>query len=108
MIIRSIGTALPLTTTINFTACQQRIGLYTSVPFISPRRACAARVTVLDLCVCLSIDLIPRGTVPRGIRSITMVCLSICLSVYLSMTILGLEATRRIMSDTNSFSATRA
>ena len=45
---------------------------------INPRRACAARVTVLGLSVCLS------------------------------TTILALQATRRLMSDTNSFSATRA
>ena len=45
---------------------------------INPRRACAARVTVVVLCVCVS------------------------------TTILGLQATRRLMSDTNSFSATRA
>ena len=50
---------------------------------INPRRACAARVTVVGLCVCL------------------FVC---CLST----TILALQATRRLMSDTNSFSATRA
>ena len=43
---------------------------------INPRRACAARVTVVVLCVCLS------------------------------TTILALQATRRLMSDTNSFSAT--
>ena len=49
---------------------------------INPRRACAARVTVVVLCVCLS--------------------------VCLSTTILALRATRRLMSDTNSFSATRA
>ena len=54
--------------------------------FINPRRACAARVTVVGLCVCL------------------FVCLSVCLST----TILALQATRRLMSDTNSFSATRA
>ena len=54
--------------------------------FINPRRACAARVTVVVLCVCPSV----------------------CLSVCLSATILGLQATRRLMSDTNSFSATRA
>ena len=53
---------------------------------INPRRACAARVTVIVLCVCLS------------------VCLSFCLST----TILGLQATRRLISDTNIFSATRA
>ena len=41
---------------------------------INPRRACAARVTVVVLCVC--------------------VC----------TTILGLQATRRLMSNTNSFS----
>ena len=49
---------------------------------ISPRRACAARVTVVGL--------------------------SVCLFVCLSTTILALQATRRLMSDTNSFSATRA
>ena len=49
---------------------------------INPRRACAARVTVVVLCVCLS--------------------------VCLSTTILGLQATRRLMSETNIFSATRA
>ena len=32
----------------------------------------------------------------------------VCLSVCVSTTILGLQATRRFMSDTNSFSATRA
>ena len=45
---------------------------------INPRRTCAARVTVVGLCVCLSTN------------------------------ILALQATRRLMSDTNSFSATRA
>ena len=54
---------------------------------INPRRACAARVTVV---VCVS------------------VCLFVCLFVCLSTTILALQATRRLMSDTNSFSATRA
>ena len=49
---------------------------------INPRRACEARVTVVGLCV----------------RP----------SVRLSTTILALQATRRLMSDTNSFSATRA
>ena len=56
---------------------------------INPRRACAARVTVVVLCVCPS------------------VCPSVRLSVCLSTTILGLQATRRLMSDTNIFSATR-
>ena len=46
--------------------------------FINPRRACAARVTVICLCVCLS------------------------------TTILGLQATGRLISDTNSFSTTMA
>ena len=45
---------------------------------VNPRRACAARVTVVVLCVCLS------------------------------TTILALQATRRLMSDTNSFSGTWA
>ena len=57
-------------------------GRHTGVININPRRACAARVTVVVLCVCL------------------FVCLS--------TTILALQATRRLMSDTNSFSATRA
>ena len=52
------------------------------VSLINPRRASAARVTVVGLCVCV------------------FVCLS--------TTILALQATRRLMSDTNSFSATRA
>ena len=46
--------------------------------FVNPRCACTARVTVVVLSVCLS------------------------------TTILGLQATRRLMSDTNIFSATRA
>ena len=33
---------------------------------------------------------------------------SVCLSVCVSATILALQATRRLMSDTSSFSATRA
>ena len=45
---------------------------------INPRHACAARVTVVVLCVCLF------------------------------TTILALQATKRLLSDTNSFSATRA
>ena len=48
------------------------------VTIINPRRACAARVRVVVLCVCLS------------------------------TTILAPRATRRLMSDTNRFSATRA
>ena len=46
---------------------------------INPRRACAASVTVVVLCICLF--------------------------VFLSVTILGLHATRRLISYTNSFSA---
>ena len=34
----------------------------TLVPFINPRRACAARVTVVGLCVCLSVDDYSRTT----------------------------------------------
>ena len=49
---------------------------------INPWRACAAKVTVVVLCV-------------RLVR----------LSVCLSTTILALQATRRLMSNTNSFSA---
>ena len=49
---------------------------------INPRRACAVRVTVVVLCVCLSVGL--------------------------STTILTLQATRRLMNDTNRFSAIRA
>ena len=40
--------------------------IYTLAAIINPRRACAARVTVVVLCVCLfvclSIDIIPYGT----------------------------------------------
>ena len=52
--------------------------VYLSVNSIASGFTCAARVTVVVLCVCVS------------------------------TTILGLQATRRLMSDTNSFSATRA
>ena len=51
---------------------------------VNPRCACTAKVTVVVL------------------------CLSVCLSVCLSTTILALQATRWLMSDTNGFSATRA
>ena len=51
-----------------------------AVPTINPWHACTARVTVLGLCVCM------------------FVCL-------LATTILALQATRRFMGDTNSFSA---
>ena len=64
------------------------MGVYKGVPlgisqmlFINPRRACAARVTVVVLCVCLSV----------------------CLFVCLSATILALQATRQRMSDTNTW-----
>ena len=53
---------------------------------VNPRRACAARVTIVVLCVCLFVRLF----------------------VCLSASILTLQATRRLMSDTSSFSATRA
>ena len=49
---------------------------------INPRRACAARVTVLGL--------------------------SVCLSVCLSTLILAVQATRRPMSDTSSLRAMKA
>ena len=49
---------------------------------INPRRACAARVTVLGL--------------------------SVCLSVCLSTLILAVQATTRPMSDTSSLRATKA
>ena len=39
---------------------------------------------------------------------VTVVVLCVCLSVCLSATVLALQATRRLMSDTNRFSATRA
>ena len=45
--------------------------MYYSSVFINPQRACAARVTVVDLCLCLSV----------------------CLFVCLSTTILALQAT---------------
>ena len=59
---------------------------YRLLSLVNPRHACAARVTVVGLCVCV------------------FVCLSVCQST----TILALQATRRLISDTNSFSATRA
>ena len=49
---------------------------------INPRRACAARVTVVVVSFCLSVCLLPR--------------------------FLPLRATRRPISDTNGFSATLA
>ena len=52
--------------------------------FINPRRACAARVTVLGLSVC--------------------VCVFVCLSTF----ILELQATKRHVNDTLVFSATSA
>ena len=33
-----------------------------TIPVIDPRRACAVRVTVLGLCVCLSVDAYSRTT----------------------------------------------
>ena len=57
--------------------------LLSSCSFIfNPRRACAARVTVLGLCLCVSV----------------------CLSTL----ILALQARKRLMSDTNIFSDTSA
>ena len=50
-----------------------------TILIFNPQRACAGRVTVVVLCVCVS--------------------------VCLSTTILALQATRRLMSDTNSFSS---
>ena len=58
-----------------------------NVHVINPRRACAARVTVVVLSFCLS------------------VCLSLCLSVT---TFSAVTATRRPISDSNGFSATLA
>jgi len=55
---------------------------------INPRRACAARVTVLGVCVC--------------------VCVFVCVSVCLSPLILSLQGPSRLISDTNDSSATRA
>ena len=49
-------------------------GLAPARPIINPRRACAARVTVVVLCVCLS------------------VCLSVCLFVYYYSRTTGYEA----------------
>ena len=56
------------------------------VLIINPRRACAARVTVVVLSFCLSV----------------------CLSVCLLPRFLPLRATRRPISDSNGFSATLA
>ena len=57
-----------------------------SKSIIKPRRTCAARarVTVLGLFVCLC------------------VCVSVCLSVCLRLFSLYMQATRRLISDTNS------
>ena len=55
---------------------------------LNPRHACAARVTVLGLCV--------------------SVCVCVCVCVYVWTTILALQATRRLFSDTNGLGATRA
>ena len=66
---------------VSTAALHLRRGFCTLV-LINPRRACAEKVTVVVLCVCLFV----------------------CLSAI----ILGLQATRRLMSDTNIFSATRA
>ena len=68
---------LPLISVCYHIRSQPLPQLHLTIPFINPRRACAARVTVVVLCVCL------------------FVCLS--------ATILALQATRRVMSDTNSF-----
>ena len=60
---------------------------YSSInAIINPRRACAARVTVLGLCVCVS------------------VCLCVCLSPL----ILALQGSSRLISDTNGSSTTKA
>ena len=59
-------------------------GLHFRIFFINPRRACAARVTVLALCVCLSV----------------------CLSVHYS--ILASHAITRQTRDTSDFSVTWA
>ena len=56
-------------------------------------------------------ELIPShnfGIVINPRRACAAMALSECLSVCLPTTILTLQATRRLMSDTNSFSATRA
>ena len=57
---RDIASLLPRHTSVN--TYKHAEGLHFSA-FINPRRACAARVTVVGLCVCLS------------------VCLFVCLSV---------------------------
>ena len=67
---------------IHFSDCNGDVVIQHIIMIINSRRACAARVTVVVLCVCLC--------------------------VCLSATILALHATRRLMNDTNSFSATRA
>ena len=78
-------------------SCPRIVGVsYNYGEFINPRRACAARVTVVGLCI---------DHIPREVYDLWSVCLSV---VCLSTTILALQATRRLMSDTNSFGATRA
>jgi len=61
--------------------------------FVNPRRACAARVTVLGLCVCVCVCV--------------SVCVSVCVCVCLSPLILVLQGPSRLISDTNGSSATR-
>ena len=56
------------------------------MPVVNPQHACAARVTVVVLCVCLST----------------------CLSVRLYRLILALQASDWLMSNTNGSSATSA
>ena len=77
---RTIGQSIPLKVAQGMLLSVSGSG--STFILVNPRRACAARVTVYSW--------------------------SVCLSVCLSTTILALQATRRLMTDTNSFSATRA
>ena len=55
-------------------------GVCTLVPFINPRRACAARVTVVVLCVCVCVCVC------------VSVCVCVCVSVYHYYRTTGYEA----------------
>ena len=74
------------TTNLKFPVLWQDIVACPNTTVIHPRRACAARVTVLGLCVCESV--------------------SLCVCV--SPLILALQGPSRLISDTNGSSATRA
>ena len=63
--------------------------------------------SLMESCVIYIYTFLTLGAhAQQGLQYLVCVCMCVCVCVSLSTTILALQAARRLMSDTNSFSTT--